>query len=200
MIFCIVMTAEEYIEKRALLQSLFHDAAEGNTHPSRSAQLTVKYSYLWGETQEFGQEREQSFHFKDKLVANLRESGCQHCLSTAGIALLWERGLCGGLKFWKVCSTWSKSIMQNERKVEAVRISLCGNILKYETGFFTDITSGYRVTSKKHSAHFSFCFSLLIGSFCSPLNDLNFLLSFFSSKQELPFTLAVSYPLTALNL
>lgn len=66
---------------------------------------------------------------------------------------------------------------KNERKVEAVRISLCRNMLNYETVFLTDATSGCRVTSKKYPALSSCCFSLPSGPFyLSPVNDSSKLL------------------------
>lgn len=59
----------------------------------------------------------------------------------------------------------SEHHLKMRKKVEAVRISICRNMLKYETIFLTGTTSGCRVTSKKYPNLSSCCFSLPSGPF-----------------------------------
>lgn len=137
------------------------------------------------------------------------EGECQCCLITAGITLLWERGL-HAVNSKRFAAPGLRATSENEKKVEAVRISIWRNMLKYETIFLTGTTSGCRVTSKKYPNLSSCCFSLPSGPFYlssqnesqrgSSMTTLNFLTYSFSSKQKLPFTPFVNYPLIILNL
>lgn len=115
---------------------------------------------------------EEGPYFCVKRVTNWMDSGWQCCLSTAGIPLLWEGGLMEFFNSRRFAACGLRASSENERKAEGVRISLCKNMLKYETVFLTGTTSGCRVTSEKYLALSFCCFFLPSGPFyLSPLND-----------------------------
>lgn len=92
------------------------------------------------------------------------EGECRYCLIRAGVSLLWERSL-QGVNSKRFAAPGLRASSENRNKVEAVRISICRNMLKHETIFLTGTTSGCRVTSKKYPNLSSCCFSLPSGPF-----------------------------------
>lgn len=61
--------------------------------------------------------------------------------------LCFGKGDFHGVNSKRFAAPCLRASSKNEKKVEAVRISICRNMLKYETVFLTGTTSGCRVTS-----------------------------------------------------
>lgn len=132
----------------------------------------MKCSQLWVKPSTVYKEGRKVLVSKQKGWRNYRK---------VGVSVVWAQlgYLCSGkgvsMEFFnskRFAAPGLKASSKIERKVEAVRIFLCRNMLKYETVFLTDTTSGCRVTSRKYPALSSCCFSLPSGPFyLSPLND-----------------------------